>query len=116
MRKPLKTHATATRCRSSTASAGAAELADGSNMRLHPSQRNGSTSRFFAIPSVHNFYFCGFGVRPGPANYNLTGIYDDLRAWDAGYRGIMSDISTKYDKIYRYMLKNAMAKYILYGN
>jgi hypothetical protein len=85
-------------------------------MGRHPSQRNGSTSRFFAIPSVHNIHFCGFGVRPGPANCNLTGIYDDWWAWDAAYNGVMSNINIKYDKMCRYMLKSAMAKYILYGN
>jgi hypothetical protein len=40
-----------------------------------------------AIPSVHNFSFCGFGVRPGPADCDLTGVYDDLRVWEAEYKG-----------------------------
>jgi hypothetical protein len=85
---------------------GAAPVAKRSTLRL----------TFLQSPQVHNFYFCGFGVRPGPANCNLTGIYDDWWALGAGYKGVMSDISTKYDKMYRYMLKSAMAKYILYGN
>jgi hypothetical protein len=74
MRKPLKTHATAALCCSSSASAVAAELADGSNMRRHPSQRNGSTSRFFAIPLVHNIHLCGFCVRPGRGDFKRTPI------------------------------------------
>jgi hypothetical protein len=41
----------------------------------------------FAIPSVHNIQFCGFGVRPGPADCDLTGVYDDLRVWEAEYKG-----------------------------
>jgi len=32
-----------------------------------------------AIPSIHNIQFCGFGVRPGPADCDLKGVYDDLR-------------------------------------
>jgi hypothetical protein len=33
----------------------------------------------FAIPLVQDLYLGGFGVRPGPANCCLAGVYDDLR-------------------------------------
>jgi len=57
-------------------------------MLRRPSQKGRPEKAvLFAIPSVHNIHFCGFGVRPGRDNCDLTGVYDDLRVWEAGYKG-----------------------------
>jgi hypothetical protein len=68
------------------------------------------------MPSVYNFYFGGFGVRPGRANCDLTGVYDDLRVLGPTIKKYLSYINAKYDDIVRYMLKSEMVKYIIYSN
>jgi hypothetical protein len=55
--------------------------------RPTPQKRQPFIGCLFVIPSVHNIHFCDFGVRPGRDNCDLTGVYDDLRVWEAVNKG-----------------------------